>query len=93
MPAFLVIERPNHNPHVLGAFSTRRDAEEAREILVADDPGWETFVSIQTPEQNGANEQRRERSLVVPWLAALLVVDVVLAYALYLVVRALVDLV
>ena len=94
MSAYLVIERPDHSPRVLGAFSTRQGAEEARETLVADQPEWERFVSVrgQATAQR-ANNHRTARGFVGGWLVALLVVDVVIAYALYLAVRALIHLV
>jgi hypothetical protein len=89
---FLVIERPHHSPRVLGAFGTRQDAEEARESLVAEEPGWETFVSIRAPKRSRRHDQRSARSFVGLWLVGVLLIDAVLAYALYLAVRALVGL-
>jgi hypothetical protein len=78
---FLVIERPDHSPRVLGTFSNRGDAEEARAVVVADEPGWERFVSIRTPE---GNPPRTRHSFVGLWVVALvLVVDTALAYGLY----------
>jgi hypothetical protein len=93
MSAFLVIERPDHGPRVVAAFSTRRDAEEAREILVADEPQLATFVSVRAPERSRSDDQRTARTFVGGWLVALVVVDAMLAYGLYLAVRALLDLV
>jgi hypothetical protein len=93
MSAFLVIERPDHAPRVLGAFSSRGDAEEAREILAADEPQLAAFVSVRAPERSRDNDQRSARTFVGLWLVALLVLDAVLAYGLYLTVRALLDLV
>ena len=93
MSSFLVIERPDHGPRVLEAFSSRHDAEEAREILLAKEPGWETFVSIRTPKPTGESDQRGARAFLGGWLVVVLVVDAVLAYALYLAIRALLDLV
>jgi hypothetical protein len=91
--AFLVIERPDHSPRVLGAFGTRQDAVEAREILVKEEPEWETFVSIWTPKPSRGHDQRHATTFIGLWLVALLVVDAVLSYGLYLSIRALLDLV
>ena len=89
MSVFLVIERPDHSPRVLGAFGTRQDAEEARESLVAEEPRWETFVSIRAAKRSTRDDQRNARSFVGLWLVAVLLIDALLAYALYLAVRAL----
>ena len=89
MSVFLVIERPDHSPRVLGAFGTRQDAEEARESLVAEEPGWETFVSIRAPEPSRYDDHRSVRSFIGLWLVTVLLVDALLVYALYLTVRAL----
>jgi hypothetical protein len=95
MSAYLVIERPDHSPRVLGTFTTRQDAERARETLVAAQPDWATFVSVRAKATQRArdNGRRAPRSFVGLWLVALLAVDVVIAYALYLAARALLDLV
>jgi hypothetical protein len=90
MSAFLVIERPNHGPRVLGAFGSRQAAEEAREFLIAREPKWATSVSIQAP---WGNDEHMPRSVVGLLLVALVAVDVVIVYALYLAAGALVDLV
>jgi hypothetical protein len=95
MSAFLIIERPGHAPRVLGAFSNPQEAETARKTVVAARPHWETLVTVRGNADKRAlgNRQRTPRSFVWWWLVALLAVDVVIAYALYLAVRALVDLV
>jgi hypothetical protein len=86
---FLVIERPDHGPRVLGTFGTRQDAEVARESLVAEEPGWESFVSIRAAKRSLLDDQRSARGFVGLWLVALLLIDALLVYALYLAVRAL----
>jgi hypothetical protein len=93
MSAFLVLERPDHSPRVLGAFSSAQDAENARETLVAAQPNWERFVSVRASQRSRGNDEYTRRSYVATWLVALVVVDVLIAYALYLAASALADLV
>jgi hypothetical protein len=93
MSAFLVIERPDHSPRVLGAFDSRRDAERARRAMVAEAPRWGPFVSIRTSRRDVADDQRSPWTFVSGWLVVLIVVDVVVIYALYLAARAMLGLV
>src|SRR5262245_57534000 len=50
MSYHLVIERPKHAPHLLASFQSREEAERDRARVLADNPGWETFVRI-VPER------------------------------------------
>jgi hypothetical protein len=86
MYAFLVIERPDHSPRVLGVFRNRGDAEEARALLLADEPSWVNVVSVRASQQT--SNGRSARGLVAVWLVALFV-DVMLLYGLYVALRAL----
>jgi len=54
---YLVIERSKHGPRVLGVFTTRNDAEVARDVLLAARPKWKKLVSIRgkAPKQRRAN--------------------------------------
>ena len=47
MAAYLILERPEHGPRLLGIFSTHEDAELQKAEIVTDKPSWDPFLSIQ----------------------------------------------
>jgi hypothetical protein len=58
MTAHLIIERPDHEPHVLEIFPTREEAEAGRAKVMAEHPEWESVLSIVDDEDEPETRDR-----------------------------------
>jgi hypothetical protein len=61
MSIYLILERPDHGPRLLGIFSTTEDAEFQKAELATEKPSWAQFLSIwEEPDVLGHAARRAE---------------------------------